>query len=123
MKYIWQLPQTLVALLIILFLYLKKELLTEKFQGITRVYLPKGTTFCFSLGEFIFAAEHATLMTISHEYGHSKQSRYLGFLYLIAVGLPSLCLFWWKRIFKKDQKWYVSHYPENWADKLGGVVR
>lgn len=61
---------------------------------------------------------------ILHEYGHTIQSRKLGPLYLLAVGLPSIV---WAGCFKNYRKKkdisYYSVYPENWADKLGGVRR
>jgi hypothetical protein len=53
----------------------------------------------------------------------------LGWLYLPLVGLPSIIGNIWDRLFHKKwssdrrEKWYYSRYPENWADKLGGVIR
>lgn len=60
--------------------------------------------------------------TKKHEYGHSKQSLYLGPLYLIVVGLPSIT---WAELYKnfKREISYYDVYPENWADKLGEVNR
>lgn len=46
-------------------------------------------TFC---KDFIFLskiAQHSD-STIKHEYGHTIQSKYLGWLYLIIIGLPSI---------------------------------
>lgn len=117
--YLWQFPQTLLALVIIALLRLR----VGKQWEYVRVFLPEGTSTCFSLGEFIFAAEHVSETTLRHEAGHSRQSRYLGWLYLLAVGIPSAALFLYRKAFKKDDDWYHSHYPENWADKLGGVKR
>ena len=61
---------------------------------------------------------------IKHEYGHTIQSKYLGWFYLIVIGLPSLI---WNKCFKKYRartgKSYYSFYTESWADKLGGVER
>lgn len=65
--------------------------------------------------------------TIPHEKGHQMQSLFFGWLYLLLVGLPSVCLNLWGRIFhqkwtqEQRYEWYHSHYPENWADELGGV--
>ena len=33
--------------------------------------------------------EEVYLTTVSHEHGHQKQSMYLGWLYLLIIGLPS----------------------------------
>ncbi len=59
-----------------------------------------------------------------HEYGHTLQSRKLGWLYLFVIGLPSII---WAGCFdnyrKKHNKSYYSFYTERWADELGGVKR
>lgn len=61
---------------------------------------------------------------IRHEYGHTVQSRKLGPLYLLIIGLPSLiwagCFEGWR---KKHKVSYYSFYTEAWADRLGGVKR
>lgn len=54
--------------------------------------------------------------------GHAKQSRLLGPLYLIVIGLPSIL---WAGIHGKvaPRKSYYWFYTERWADRLGGVGR
>lgn len=59
-----------------------------------------------------------------HEKGHRQQSKWLGPLYLIIIGIPSII---WatlhsfcKPISKIDYYWF---YTEKWADKIGGVKR
>ena len=59
-----------------------------------------------------------------HEKGHRQQSKWLGPLYLIVIGIPSII---WatlhsfcKPISKIDYYWF---YTEKWADKIGGVKR
>ena len=83
-----------------------------------------------SLGNFIFFGYEPDQLSIKHEYGHQIQSLYLGWLYLIVVGLPSAVFNnLWDRIFhknwshKKREQWYYNRYPEKWADKLGNVER
>ena len=62
--------------------------------------------------------------TISHEYGHTRQSLYLGWLYLIVIGLPSLLWAWAHSTFKRLREVdYYSFYTERWADDIGGVRR
>ena len=63
-------------------------------------------------------------LTRMHEKGYRIQSKMLGPLYLIVIGLPSLI---WatlhsyvKRLGAVD---YYSFYTEKWADRLGGVKR
>ena len=59
---------------------------------------------------------------LKHEYGHTIQSKYLGWLYLLVIGLPSLiwsqCFMWY---WSREGKSYYDFYPEKWANKLGGV--
>jgi hypothetical protein len=58
-----------------------------------------------------------------HEYGHCRQSLMLGWLYLPVVGLPSMIMNLLTRrgVLSRDR--YYLRWPENWADRLGGVVR
>lgn len=79
-----------------------------------------------SLGEYVFLcpAHWDDEQALKHEQGHTKQSRILGWLYLPLVGLPSII---WAGCFRgfrnKHHVSYYSVYPENWADRLGGVER
>jgi hypothetical protein len=61
-----------------------------------------------------------------HEYGHALQSVLLGPLYLIVVGIPSLSRVayskWYYKKSGRSWKNYFKGFPENWADKLGGVL-
>jgi hypothetical protein len=61
---------------------------------------------------------------VKHEYGHCVQSRKLGWLYLLIIGLPSII---WAGCFRnyreKHNVSYYSFFTEKWADKLGGVER
>ena len=71
-----------------------------------------------SLGEYIFLNNNR-VASIKHEYGHSIQSKYLGPLYLLVIGIPSLL---WA-MFGKCEDAYFRFYTERWDDKLGGVDR
>ena len=102
---------------------------------IAKVYFTKNVFNCgVSLGNYIILDydiyfDRNINITVNHERGHQKQSQYLGIFYLFAVGLPSITrniidrLFHKKWAYKDRIKWYYSHYPENWADKLGRVIR
>lgn len=62
--------------------------------------------------------------TIHHEYGHTRQSLYLGWLYLLIIGLPSITWAWLHSSFKCfSTVSYYDFYTEKWADWLGGVKR
>ena len=84
-----------------------------------------------SLGKYIFVPfpeaypmRYGVEQFIKHEYGHTLQSKKLGWLYLLVIGLPSLiwaqCFQWYRN---KTSKSYYSFYTEKWANKLGGVER
>ena len=76
-----------------------------------------------SLGKYIFLCDHninGDLTSERHEYGHTIQSIYLGPLYLLVVGLPSLIhAIWWK----PEKGDYYDFFCERWADALGDVKR
>lgn len=73
-----------------------------------------------SLGRYIIVNQWSNERTIMHEYGHCVQSRKLGWLYLIVVGLPSILH---AAFCPCKRHSYYDIFPENWADKLGGVKR
>ena len=79
--------------------------------------LPRYTAI--SLGNYILARDDMDISVRLHEKGHQIQSLYLGPLYLIVIGIPSILRMLIKIIFHKDNAWYYSGYPENWADNLG----
>lgn len=77
-----------------------------------------------SLGHYIFVSDVADETTIKHEYGHTIQSKYLGCLYLLVIGLPSIIWAGCGKAYRKKHKVsYYSFYTERWADKLGEVTR
>ena len=59
-----------------------------------------------------------------HEWGHTRQSIRWGWLYLPGPGLCSICWVGLRRISAKLRaKSYYSVWPENQADKFGGVPK
>lgn len=129
LKWIWQFPQNLVG-----FLLTRKPEKVKEINGV-KVYYTHNVLGCgVSLGDFIVLdAGHdgcsTEEITQLHEYGHHRQSMYLGWLYLPVVGLWSAIRnrydVWFHKDWPADKReaWYYSGYPENWADKLGGVHR
>ena len=98
------------------------EIYNNEDAGIFVIKVNKGNLFgnaCFSSGPIIFVVPNCDDNTIRHETGHSVQSLMFGPLFHILVSLPSIVLFWTRRIKNKDAKWYHSHWPENNADKRG----
>ena len=122
---LWQLPQTIVGLLA-LAIFRNYEVYHNEDAKIKVLQINKWYVLgyaCCSLGPFILTTPSCEDNTKKHESGHSKQSLYLGPIYLLAVALPSVCLYCYKFIFKKDITWYLSKYPECWAEKLGHTKR
>lgn len=82
---------------------------------------------CFSCGPVIFVTPDCDENIIKHETGHSVQSLIFGPLFHFVVSIPSIILFWIRRLKNKDAKWYHSHWPEGGckltADSLGHVDR
>lgn len=122
--YIWQLPQNLLGLLVIFFSKAKKT----EWNGI--VCYKTDYVFGVSLGKYIILDRWSTITDILHEYGHQKQSLILGWLYLPIIGITSAVFNnLWDRLAHKDWSttdrydWYYARFPEQWADKLGGVKR
>ncbi|MBP5422608.1 MAG: hypothetical protein J6Y78_09225 [Paludibacteraceae bacterium] len=139
--YIHQLPQNLVG-----FMLTRKPKHTVDFicnDGSTvKVYFTKNVFDCgVSLGNYIVldddvyyqnVARHivSSVRTVNHEHGHQIQSKYLGWLYFIIIGLPSAMGNLIDRFFHKKWssteriKWYYGKLPwEKWADELGEVKR
>ena len=129
--YIWQLPQNLLGLLLIsIYKPQKKHVLRN---GVEIHYSSK-MRGGISLGKYcIVSTNHyrtramASLKrdSVRHEaIGHTRQSRMLGWLYLIIVGLPS---FVWAMLYgsviKETKNGYYKFYTEKWCDKLAGIER
>ena len=122
----WQAPQNVIGLLLLLFY--KKEKQYHSLNGRLFFFteeMPSGISF----GNYIIINREDRGDDMRHEYGHSIQSRILGPLYLIIIGLPSLAGNLYDRIAHKKWsweascKWYYSQPWERWADRLGGVAR
>jgi hypothetical protein len=130
--WVWQVPQHLLGLFLIWIQQAKKTITGNIFWYVfgktnkLSEYLSGA-----SLGKYIILpCNSCSEITVKHEHGHSKQSLIFGPLYILVIGLPSmLANNLWDKIFhkkwstEKRHKWYYSRYPEEWADKLGGVVR
>lgn len=122
--FLWQLPQNVIGLIYLLLtrLYGTNRKITVQDDDAVVSTLSRGGG-SVSLGKFIFISSRANSLTLSHELGHYKQSKMLGPLYLLVIGIPSICWAGLRRwgFFRKRS--YYSFYPESWADKLGGINR
>lgn len=112
LSYLWQLPQNLLALGLLLRGY--DDVFPYKGAMVyTCTWLDGGV----SLGKYILL-NTPTTVDLCHEYGHYRQSKMLGPLYLLVVGLWSAIRMQF-RLYKDGE--YYNGYPEKWADRLGGV--
>jgi hypothetical protein len=144
--FFWQFPQNLLGFILKIILKAKKKILKTEIktpmeeQGFYMKksidipyyeYEKEGFLSGVSLGRYILLpANSCDEITIRHEYGHQIQSQKLGIFYLLTVGIVSAVFNnLWDRIFhknwttKKRYVWYYSRWPENWADRLGNVIR
>lgn len=125
--YIWQLPQNLIGLILLLFYKHEKEY--HRLNGRTFYYTDEMRSG-ISLGNYIIMNRDDKEDGMRHEYGHSIQSRYLGVIYLLVIGLPSIL---WNIIdaiiitpivgYERSYWIYYGMPWEAWADKLGNVKR
>ena len=119
--YAWQLPQNLLGLLVIAFTRPSAAIPCSDCYSVVRAsYRMRGG---ISLGRYaIISTSQCTTCTIRHELGHCRQSRMLGPLYLIVIGLPSII---WAALHSRlaPRKSYYWFYTERCADRLGGVER
>lgn len=129
--WLWQFPQNLIGLLLVLITGARKDAIYTHGQW-SNYYVARrfagGWGVC--LGEFIvFGYSSIPLKSNQHELGHRKQSRVLGWLYLLIIGIPSATGNIINRVFHKNWKrekrikWYYNLPWEKSADKLGGVWR
>jgi hypothetical protein len=135
---VWQLPQMLLGVVLVRVLKAERMITAVKVGGqrISHWYFKRDTKFAkffsgASLAFFILLSDNNhDDTTIRHEYGHSVQSKYLGWFYLPVVGIYSavFCNLWdrwfhqnWPR--EKRLQWYYVRWCEAWADRLGGVNR
>jgi hypothetical protein len=118
--YLWELPQNLLGLAV--WLLVRKAVHSSETDHGRRFH--RVERFGISLGRNIFWYESGDSKEIKkHEYGHSIQSRRLGPLYLMLVGIPSAlrALYHWLYPKLTGKPWnnYFLGYPEKWADTLG----
>lgn len=120
---IWQLPQTLLGLAVIACMAGRTRYVGDG------VWTVRGWTSGVCLGEFIALCTWFDSTDLRHERGHREQSRILGPLYLLVVGLPSVIGNLIDRRGHRSwpdalrSKWYYDLPWEADADQRGGVKR
>ena len=121
LKWVWQLPQNLLALCLE-DLLCKAALRKYKVNDVT-IIISYVIVSAMSLGNYIFINPKYLSTSIRHEYGHCRQSEILGPLYLPIIGIPSLSHNIIRVLCRKiGITWnYYSFYTEHWANKLVGL--
>ena len=113
--FLWQLPQNIIALLMLPFI---GKLQLIKYHKYCFAFEAKRMKGAISLGSFIFLSPYSAKRetTIAHEYGHIVWSWKLGWVYLLIIGIPSIlnaCF--------NFTKCYYDWFPEKWANKSAGL--
>jgi hypothetical protein len=127
---LWEQPQTALGVLLLLVRW--------AFGLVEHIERSDGRLFIqtrggVSLGVFVFYNGQESRYfyprsgTREHEYGHTFQSRWLGPLYLLVVGAPSVARGIYAIVYREltGRRWrgYFDGWPEKQADRLGGVDR
>ena len=127
--WLWQLPQNLCG---VIYRSISKDnriCVVETYDSRSigaKVYLQK-TNGGISLGKYIFINQDYIdeEIVIKHECGHVKQSKILGPLYLLVIGIPSILHAWLNNYigccWKNGEYNYYHFYTEKWANKLMGI--
>ena len=116
-EYIWQLPQNICG---IVWRNVKKDSIivrvgsTEASEVNAQIYLMKSGGG-LALGKYIFINQtyKDQSLVIKHECGHVRQSKILGPLYLLVIGIPSIlhaCLNNYIGCCWKDDKYNYYHF-------------
>lgn len=131
LSFVWEAPQTALGAAMLAAEAARARIVRIEMQDGRLVVESKGTGI--SLGHVVFWSRENSrwhdldVRNRAHELGHTKQSRMLGWLYLPVVGVPSISRALYALLYREltGKQWtrYYEGYPENWADRLGGVIR
>ena len=118
--FIWQLPQHIVALIYFGYLVMMCKDLGVDSRYKQAIVIPCVMRGAITLGNYIFVGLNSEYKeTVKHELGHTIQSKILGPLYLIIIGIPSITYCGLRRIFPSlRKKNYYDFYTEKWANNL-----
>ena len=118
--FIWQLPQHIVAIIYFGYLVMMCKDLGIDSRYKQAIVIPCVMRGAVTLGNYVFAGLNSEYKkTIKHELGHTIQSKILGPLYLIVIGIPSITYCGLRRLFPSlRKKNYYDFYTEKWANNL-----
>ena len=118
--FIWQLPQHIVALIYFGYLVMMCKDLGVDSRYKQATVIPCIMRGAITLGNYIFVGLNSEYRkTVKHELGHTIQSKILGPLYLIVIGIPSITYCGLRRIFPSlRKKNYYNFFSEKSANYL-----
>ena len=118
--FIWQLPQHIVAIIYFGYLVMMCKDLGVDSRYKQAIVIPCVMRGAITLGNYVFVGLNSEYKeTVKHELGHTIQSKILGPLYLIIIGIPSITYCGLRRIFPSlRKKNYYNFYTEKWANNL-----
>lgn len=118
--FIWQLPQHIVALIYFGYLVMMCKDLGIDSRYKQAIVIPCIMRGAVTLGNYVFVGLNSEYKeTVKHELGHTIQSKILGPLYLIIIGIPSITYCGLRRMFPSlRKKNYYDFYTEKWANNL-----
>ena len=119
LSFIWQLPQSIVGLIMLIYFKLMGGAKLISYKKLCFAFDAKLMRGGISLGNFAFLSPTLAKneATIAHEQlGHTVQSKILGPLYLLIIGLPSLI-----HAALNNYSCYYDFYTESWANKCANL--
>lgn len=118
--FIWQLPQHIVALIYFGYLVMMCKDLGVDSRYKQAIVIPCVMRGAITLGNYVFVGLNSEYRkTVKHELGHTIQSKILGPLYLIVIGIPSITYCGLRRLFPSlRKKNYYNFYTERTANYL-----
>ena len=116
--FIWQILQNLIGIGFWVYFKLRGDLETIVTNKYSKVYRSKYMSGGISLGSFAFVSNNLAKKetAVRHEQGHMWDSKVMGPLYVLIVGLPSLL-----NAAFDFTKCYYDFFCERWANRHGGV--
>lgn len=119
LRWIWEFPQCFLGIILIIIYKAEYISIYKKIKYYISNKIP-GAISC-GLYVIIHPNLYANKKYILHEWGHTRQSLYFGWLYLPFIGIRSgIHALLHNKICNKFKN-YTHYWVEKWANKLGGI--
>ena len=130
---LWELPQSVLGVCLLCALRRRGSVIGDQLRADgRRLVATRGVGV--SLGAYVFWPDSgggprspAARLVQAHELGHAAQSAHWGPLYLLVIGLPSVCRYVYDiihwRVRRRAWGRYYDAWPEDDADHRGGIIR